>query len=271
MLAVPHSYADYNHAGSPANDVIFVECDTTTSPGFPEALAELEDGSSSEGVKGFISWAPMTDLGELQHFMHLVYSHDTRHLIRGVRMLLQDKPDGLCCSEEFIKCAKYLGTLKLSFAIGIDVHRRGMTQLEDALCLIEACPDTVFIIDHLAKPDLSVPFDLCYASTMTIIASYPNVYMKLSGCFTELEHGAALPHPVLYSYLKFNLEVFSAHRLIFGSDWPILKASQAASSIDKTPQGWFNYCYNALTSLGASEHDLCSIFADNAIVVYQIA
>jgi len=52
---------------------------------------------------------------------------------------------------------------------------------------------------------------------MQAAAAAPNVYAKLSGQFDKPAWTVANVRP----YVDFALEQFGAHRIMFGSDWPV--------------------------------------------------
>jgi L-fuconolactonase len=55
---------------------------------------------------------------------------------------------------------------------------------------------------------------------MEQIASYKNVFCKLSGMITEADHKYWKPAD-LEPYVSHILRVFGSERLMFGSDWPV--------------------------------------------------
>lgn len=268
-----HDLDRYEDTGSlDVSAVVFIECDTKASDGNALALEEIQEAAQAgTKVKAIVAWAPL-HLGPraVAEYFSTMSNTKTTALIKGVRVLLQDKAERFCLSVDFLESVNYLGQKSLLFEIGIDVHRRGIWQLANALQLIDSCRDTVFVIDHLAKPDLSKPLDPQYRRLMKIIASYPNVNMKLSGCLTELEVNAVLPHQSLSKHVALNLELFGPSRLIFGSDWPVLELSSTAKSISSTPLGWFTICQDLLSSFGASEQEMDMIFFQNAVRIYNM-
>lgn len=269
-LNFPHSYKEYEASGTPASAAVFVECDTRTGTDYENIFEEITDASNDDRIKAIVTWAPVDSPARLITFLDRLSDFDTRRIVRGVRMLLQDKPDGFCLNEQFIMGIQYIGSRGLLFEVGIDVHKRGILQLAETAQLIKRCVGTQFVIDHLAKPDLRREPTDDYLKWMNVIATYPNVAMKLSGCLTELEEGATLPSRSLSSYIRVNLETFGPERLLFGSDWPVLKLSEASHSVGKTPKGWFDCCYEELHGLGLSDVNLTLIFSTNTKRLYSI-
>ena len=94
-----------------------------------------------------------------------------------------------------------------------------------------------FTIDHLCKPDLRTPPDdnpsafERYRKSIERLARFPNVYMKLSGAFSELPpqdpESPLSAEEVLEQMRPWLVLVFKAFdpaektRIMFGSDWPV--------------------------------------------------
>jgi L-fuconolactonase len=100
------------------------------------------------------------------------------------------------------------------------------------------------VIDHAAKPTIGPQVDQAWLSAMRRIAAYRNVSCKISGLLTELRPGAQTS--MVSSYIATLIDLFEPHRLLWGSDWPVLTlaasysewASLAARTLEKSiPQG----------------------------------
>lgn len=63
--------------------------------------------------------------------------------VKGFRYLLQDKPDGTMLEEGFVEGVRFLGREGFSFDVGIDLHRRGRSQLEECVELVERAHEGV--------------------------------------------------------------------------------------------------------------------------------
>lgn len=103
----------------------------------------------------------------------------------------------------------------LSFDICIN-HR----QLPAAITLVRACPDTAFMLDHIAKPNISERVLDPWRDQMRELASFPNVLCKISGVATEADQTAWTPDD-LAPYVRHVLDVFGEDRVAFGGDWPV--------------------------------------------------
>ncbi|KAK7751923.1 L-rhamnono-gamma-lactonase, partial [Diatrype stigma] len=63
--------------------------------------------------------------------------------VRGFRYLLQDKPSGTALQDGFIESLRLLGRRGFAFDVGVDQHRRGRLQLEEAVEMIDRAHDGV--------------------------------------------------------------------------------------------------------------------------------
>ena len=109
-----------------------------------------DQGSKDGLILGIVPWAPV-HLGrdalerykrklegiERRIFGHVLGDHSgVRKLLVGVRYLLQDKPNGTCHDEKFLEGMRWLKEQNLPFDLGVDVNRRGVAQLEEAVKMV---------------------------------------------------------------------------------------------------------------------------------------
>jgi L-fuconolactonase len=98
----------------------------------------------------------------------------------------------------------------------------GSAGLSGALPLIASHPDVIFVLDHFAGTPIVPGGEAEFVSSVTPIAAYPNVAMKLSGYRTA---SAGVPTEdvprILAPYINMALRLFGPGRLMFGSDWPV--------------------------------------------------
>ncbi|GAA5820372.1 hypothetical protein JCM11251_005600 [Rhodosporidiobolus azoricus] len=194
----------------------------------------------------------------------------TSHLgytpVRSVRYLLQDSPRGFFLQPAFIDGLKELGRRGIAFDLCLDTRREesgGVGVLDDAMRMIEQVregqnegEETVFILDHFAKPSLSdstfshtsdrlSPFRTSYISALHALSLQPHTYLKLSGfldfppptlvkeAFEEFKAGkgkvaergrafGTLKERVL-AYLEPAIEAWGTERIMVGSDWPMFR------------------------------------------------
>lgn len=142
--------------------------------------------------------------------------HAASRKLRGLRMLIHDRADpGFAASEPHRRGVALLGR----FGLAYDLLLRP-AHLPAAIELVDSLPDQSFVIDHLAKPDLTLARDEAWLAGLPEIAKRPNVFCKLSGMITEADPQEWRTAPYA-PYLDRTLELFGANRLMIGSDWPV--------------------------------------------------
>ncbi|GAA5931913.1 hypothetical protein JCM3775_000076 [Rhodotorula graminis] len=183
--------------------------------------------------------------------------------VKSFRYLLQDSPPGFFQSDSFVDGLKWLGENGYAFDMTLDVthEETGRTRvLEDAIDAIErvrvgqeGAQQTVFILDHCAKPPLTADPSYPPAASLTAyiaalyqLALLPNVYLKLSAlldsadretvaaAFAEFSSGEYRRKRKDGAYdrlrsrigavLEPAVEAFGESRILVGSDWPMFRA-----------------------------------------------
>ena len=167
-------------------------------------------------IKGVVGWVDLRSdrlTEQLQRFAQ-------HPKLVGVRHVVHDEPD-----DEFM--------LRPDF-------RRGIAQLLDfnltydlllfpkhlkvAAQLVQEFPQQPFVLDHIAKPKIAEQLLSPWKEDLHQLATFPNVFCKLSGMVTETNWKQWRPvdfHP----YLDVVFEAFDATRLMIGSDWPVCTVS----------------------------------------------
>jgi L-fuconolactonase len=101
-----------------------------------------------------------------------------------------------------------------------------------------ACPDVMFVLDHVGNPEMgdrSGQPDPAWMDDIRRLAALPNTVCKLSGILGEPTPGerAANSDPVahLVPYYETVLSSFGPDRLMFGSDWPVCTLSATYADV----------------------------------------
>ena len=82
-------------------------------------------------------------------------------------------------------------------------------------------PDLSIVVDHAAKPLIAVGCVEPWRTGLAALAALPNVSCKLSGLLTEA--GTRTDADALAPYVNTLLDYFGPERVIWGSDWPVLR------------------------------------------------
>jgi predicted TIM-barrel fold metal-dependent hydrolase len=141
------------------------------------------------------------------------FRHDKR--FKGVRRVLHgpETPPGHCLGKQFIESVRLLGKLSRSF----DLCMRP-AELSDGTKLVDACPDTRFILDHCGNAPLKNHEQ--WKRDIAEMARRRNVVVKISGIVASAKPGQWTAND-LSPAIKHTMAVFGPDRVMFGGDWPV--------------------------------------------------
>ncbi|KAK1543393.1 amidohydrolase [Colletotrichum paranaense] len=321
-LAKQHSVEDYVAAtGSPANlkGFIFLETDrkhdleagARDASGWEFPLMEVSwlrriaEGKPRDGeghgpdhaslCLGIVPWAPLPSgaaaMEKYLDHVKTVAGDAVWPKIRGFRYLLQDKPHGAGLTDDFIDSLKLLGKRGFVFDMGVDQHRRGNKQLDEALEIIsrahEGVPEeekVTFVIsrsspfpvsNHLCKPDLGIinttdPSFVHWRTAIYALSKCSNTYMKLSGGFSEMPDSLKKQDPnaifeAIFPWLGVVLATFGTRRTMFGSDWPVCTVG-----VDEAWRKWKLLVERTCYMATLEPEDQAALFGGTAIKAYGI-
>lgn len=115
------------------------------------------------------------------------------------------------------------------------------------------------IVDHCAKPDISAAGFRDWADAMTAVAGDSAALCKLSGLVIQTRRAWSVEAP--RPYVEHVLGVFSPHRVIWGSDWPVCTL---AASYD----AWAEATVVLLQGCTAVERE--AVLGGNAVRAYRL-
>ncbi len=240
-------------AGSPPSRVVFVQADCERAFARDEVDWVESVAGQAAPVAGIVAFAPM-DAGPAT--TAALRELSGRPLVRGVRHLIQGETDPrFCLSDSFVGGVRECGELGLSFDLCVR-H----PQLASVVELVRLCPATTFILDHAGKPDLREGVLASWRTHIGELAAFPNTVCKLSGLVTEAGT-AALDIERFVPTIGHLLETFGPSRLLFGSDWPVVKLASPYLT-------WLQMARTLLAHLPAPSQD--AIFNANAGRVYRL-
>ena len=233
--------------------VVFVQADCERTSAMDEVKWVESIAGDGPRVAAIVAFAPM-DAGPGTHAaLGALASHP---LVRGVRHLIQGEGDPqFCLSPEFVKGVRECGRLGLSFDLCVRHF-----QLAAAAELVKRCPETLFILDHAGKPDLRSNLPDAWRTHIDSLARCTNAVCKVSGLVTEAGP-AALDSERFIPTISHLLDAFGPSRLLFGSDWPVVKLAAPYRT-------WFHMARKLLSHLPAA--DQAAIFNENAGRVYRL-
>ena len=144
----------------------------------------------------------------------------------GVRHIVQSEPD-----ERFLLQPDFLCGVSLleefDLAYDILIYPR---HLPVAAEFVARFPRQRFVLDHLAKPPIESGAVDVWARGIRELASFPNLFCKVSGLVTEADWQSWTPED-MRPYLDVAFECFGPSRLMIGSDWPVCTVAAPYSRV----------------------------------------
>ena len=163
-------------------------------------------------IKGVVGWVDLCS-DDLSAQLEGFVKHPR---FKGVRHVLQDEPDDrFMLREDFLNGVAELAHYDMAYDLLIFARH-----LPCAIELVSRFPGQTFIVDHLAKPDIKNRELSRWKQHMSELATFPNVFCKLSGMVTEVDWKRWRTADFV-PWLEVLLDVFGADRLMIGSDWPV--------------------------------------------------
>lgn len=184
----------------------------------------LELAETSASILGVVGWV---DLRSPEVRSQLRRFAGNSKLV-GIRHIVQAEPDDrFLLQPEFLRGISALEEFDLAYDILIYSKH-----LPAAAEFVERFPRQRFVLDHLAKPPIKSGEIDRWAQEIRRLASFPNVFCKLSGLVTEADWQHWTPDQFT-PYLDVAFDAFGADRLMIGSDWPVcLVASTYGRTIE---------------------------------------
>ncbi|MBB4952123.1 L-fuconolactonase [Agrobacterium vitis] len=198
-------------------------------------------------IKGVVGWV---DLGA-PDAAEQIAKRATHPMLKGLRPMLQDLPD-----DDWIANPRLDPAIDAMIAHGLSLDALVKPrQLQGLWQRVKRHPELPVVIDHGAKPQIAQGRFIEWQKDMARLAQCPNVHCKLSGLLTEA--GAQKPES-LGPYIETILDLFGGKRVLWGSDWPVLRL--AGDYL-----GWLRQC-EALVP----KDDQPAVFGGNAAQFYRI-
>ncbi len=195
--------------------MVYLQVEVAPPYALLEAQWATERATEDPRIQGIVPWVPI-EYGELARaFLEALVAIGP--LVKGVRRIVQSEPDpDFCLHPDFVRGVQILPEYGLSFDICIYHY-----QLARTIEMVRRCPDTSFILDHLGKPGIKERVLDLWLEQIRELASFPNVYCKVSGLVTEADHENWTLDD-LAPYVAHVMGAFGEDRVVFGGDWPVL-------------------------------------------------
>ena len=222
----------------------------------PDETPEFLDLSLTHPkICAVVGWLDLESI-DIRPQLEKYLSHPGAKNLVSIRDIAQDKPDpNWFLREDVIKNIHRIAEYGLTF----DIFTKP-PQLAAAVEMVKQSPRNTFVLDHISKPYIAKNEMQPWADQISEIASHENVFVKVSGLFTEADwHN--WNHQTFAPYLDHILNTFTPARMMFGSDWPVcLLAATYADTI--------NLMEEFVKEFSVSEQE--SFWANNARRAYKL-
>jgi len=175
-------------------------------------------------------------------------------LLVGYRRVLHTQPDGLSATPLFRENVARIGKAGLTFDLCLLPR-----QLAAGAALIDACPDTRFILDHCGVPDIASGDLTFWRGQLHEISRRPNLACKISGIIAYA--AGEITADTLRPVVEHAIECFGWDRLVWGSDWPVCNLTRDLGT-------WTRLLDEILS--GSSDDELARLHHRNAREIYRI-
>ena len=182
----------------------------------PDETPEFLDLSLTHPkISAVVGWLDLESI-DIRPQLEKYLSHPGAKTLVSIRDIAQDKPDpNWFLREDVIKNIHRIAEYGLTF----DILTKP-PQLAAAVEMVKQSPQNTFVLDHISKPYIAKNKMQPWADQISEIASHENVFVKVSGLFTEANwHN--WNHQNFAPYLDHILNTFTPARMMFGSDWPV--------------------------------------------------
>jgi len=167
--------------------------------------------AKNELIKGVVGWVDLRKENAEERLAH----YAKNPLFKGVRHIAQGEPDDFLKRKDVQGGIGLLAPYDLTYDILVFAR-----QLPAAIELVKAFPKQKFVLDHLAKPQISKGLDKEWPTNIAALAEHPNVFCKLSGMVTETDD-FKWKQSDFTPFLDVIFTSFGMDRVMYGSDWPV--------------------------------------------------
>ncbi len=193
---------------------------------------QLNNAAANDFIKGVVGWV---DLQADDIEKKLIYYKQFKKL-KGFRHVLQGEPQ-----RDLM--------LQPAFTRGIGLlHKYGFTydlliypdQLVFAKELVKQFPNQLFVVDHIAKPDIKNKKIDDWKKDILALGAFENVYCKISGMVTEADWKNWTKDDFI-PYIDVVVNAFGTKRIMFGSDWPVCLVAASYKKMKEIVDDYFSF------------------------------
>jgi len=211
----------------------------------------LSLASENDFIKGVVGWVDLCSENVEDRLAYFTKNVN----FKGVRHIVQAETTDFLLRKDFQNGISKLEKFGLIYEILIRKE-----QLETAIKLVKKFPKQIFVVDHIAKPNIKDHEVEPWKTQIETLAKHTNVTCKISGLATEANLNN-WKYEDFVPYLNIIFNAFGTDRILFGSDWPVCLL---AGSYKKTSAIVKQY----ISSFSKEEQD--KIMGKNAIKIYAL-
>ena len=213
----------------------------------------LDLAASSPSILGVVGWVDLrspTVRSELK-----VLARNPK--LVGIRHVVQSEPDDrFLLQPEFMRGISVLEEFDLAYDLLIYGRH-----LPIAAEFVARYPRQRFVLDHLAKPPIKSGHIDFWAQGISRLATFPNVFCKLSGLVTEADWQHWTVEQIV-PFLDVAFESFGPDRLMIGSDWPVCLVAASYARVVEVVKSYLLRKY---------PEDHARVLGENARGFYRLA
>ena len=224
-------------------------------PSVEETHALLALARSTPFVRGVVGWVDMKAADAVATIAEL--AHEPR--LKGLRPMLQDLPD-----DDWIADPATAPAAEAMVRHGLVFDALVLPRHLPALHVFaDRHPGLAIVIDHAAKPPIARGEFQPWHANLARLAELPQVHCKLSGLLTEA--GDRTRPADLLPYVQAVWTAFGPARLLWGSDWPVLRLARSYT-------GWLASTIDLLDAVRppATEAQRAAVLGANAVTLYRL-
>ena len=183
----------------------------------------LNCATSYPFIKGVVGWVDLCD----KNVEIKLKEYAANSIFKGVRHIVQAEKRNYLLQKEVQRGIGKLSQFNLTYDLLITPE-----QLPSTIKLVKNFPKQKFVLDHIAKPNISKPIEKKWLSDIIKLSKNKNVWCKLSGMVTETREYSFVESDFV-PFIDVIFNYFGSDRIMFGSDWPVcILASEYNNVLD---------------------------------------
>ncbi|MFM1912954.1 MAG: hypothetical protein RIR51_792 [Bacteroidota bacterium] len=217
------------------NGCVAVQADSSEE----ETLFLLSLAEQFDFVKAVVGWVDLQDdsiYEKLDYFSQFEDLKGFRHIVQG------ESDQNFFERERFLRGIKALKAFNYTYDILILPH-----QIESALKFAKKIDSQSLILDHLGKPPIKSGNWKEWEKWFIQFKDLKHLSAKISGILTEADWKNWKKSDII-TILEIAIETFGPNRLLFGSDYPVLKLAADLPH-------WVELVNSSISQLSRSEQD----------------